>query len=196
MTKTLKLLVFSGASFLVAASPAWAGLLGTQVSGSMIINGAGPNYFDPANGYVDGPNGTFPGGSLNSAGTTVTISGTSVEFGYMDGANTDSADFTGSQLTLTDVAVNDGSLPITYSFTDTAFGSLSLSTNSFGSGFSYSLVGDLITINTGDFQNNGTFQAVFNIGPNSVPDATSTGGLLGLGLLSVAAFKRFKFSSV
>ena len=83
--------------------PAWADLTGTQVTGSLQFSAPPPvgiNYFDPANQYVDGPLGTFPGGSLNSSGTTVTISGTAVEFGYKDSDNTDSANFTGSQLTI------------------------------------------------------------------------------------------------
>ena len=120
------------ALLVLLGAPTWADLVGTSVTGTLILNGGPKNWFDSANGFV-------PAGYLNTSpsGPTVTISSTQVEFGFNDGTyNQDTADFTGSQLILTDVTSSEGSLPATYTFTDTAFSGLTLSTvsNTFGSG--------------------------------------------------------------
>ncbi len=75
-------------------------MIGTSVTGSLYINNGETTYsttrisIDPALGLAT-DNG-------NAAGTTVTI-GPGIEFGYNDGANPDTADFTGSTLTVSDV---------------------------------------------------------------------------------------------
>jgi hypothetical protein len=67
-------------------------LLGTQVTGDMNISGT--NYFDPANGFV-------PAGYGNSSpgGITVTIANPLIEFGYHDGVNTNTVNFTDTGFT-------------------------------------------------------------------------------------------------
>ena len=169
----------------VSILPVRADLLGTQVTGAMLIGGGPPNYFDPTFGYVNGPYGTFPGGSLNAAGTTVTISSSAIEFGFMDGANTDSADFTGSQLILTDVSLG-GSVGITYTFTDTAFAGLSkVSDNFLGGGITGVLSGNTITLTMPAFNTGGNYQAIFNVTP--VPEPTVF-TLVGFGVAALVAF--------
>ena len=187
----LSTIAFAIAAACLATSTAKADLIGTSVTGSLQFGGSGTNSFDPANGFVNGPFGTYPGGSLNAAGTTVTISGTATEFGFMDTTNTDSADFTGTQLTVTDVT-RVGSNSATYTFTDTAFNSLSLVSNSFPAGFTYSLSGDTITVNTPlFFSAAGTYQAVFNVNSGStVPDTGSTLLLMGVGLAGIGLLRR------
>jgi MYXO-CTERM domain-containing protein len=200
MTKTIKLLALSATSLLLAAFPAWADLIGSQVTGSLQFTApppTGPNYYDPANGYVNGPSGVFPGGSLNSAGTTVAISGSSIEFGFHDGANTDSADFTGSQLTITDIDVG-GANPWTMIFTDSAFTSLSkVSDNFINGGLTGVLVGDVLTVNWGGDPNftGGDFQAVFDVNSNSTaPDGGSTLLLLSLAAIALVWLQRRRVS--
>jgi hypothetical protein len=190
----LSTIAFAIAAACLATSTAKADLIGTSVTGSLQFTGSATNFFDPANGFVNGLLGTYPGGSLNAAGTTVTISGTATEFGFMDTINTDSADFTGTQLTVTDVT-RVGSNSATYTFTDTAFNSLSLVSNSFPAGLTYSLSGDTITVNTPLFSSTaGTFQAVFNVNSGStVPDTGSTLGLLSLSVVALLGATRLRF---
>ena len=81
------------------ASPAWADLIGTSVSGSAKFT-SGNNLFDPAFGIV--PAGLF--GNSPPNGPNNVIIGPEIEFGLVDPfANTDTADFTGTQVTLKDV---------------------------------------------------------------------------------------------
>jgi PEP-CTERM motif len=173
--------------------PVRADLLGTQVGGAMLIQGNPPNYFDPANGYVTGPFGTFPGGSLNGAGTNVIISSSAIEFGFRDGANTDSADFTGTQLILTD-ASNSGSIDIAYIFTDPAFAGLSKVSDNFpNGGITGNLSGNTITLTMPSFNVGGTFQAIFNV--TAVPEPTVF-TLIGLGVAALSAFRKFRARAV
>src|ERR1700712_1920030 len=91
------LLVFSTLSCCSLAAHADA--IGTSVTGAMYINNGGTAYsttnsFNPALG--------FAAGYGNAGGTTVTI-GSGIEFGYDDGANLVTADFTGTGLAINDV---------------------------------------------------------------------------------------------
>jgi hypothetical protein len=140
---------------LVTVASAQADLIGTSVTGQMLISGT--NYFESANGYV-------PAGYDNSGlgtSTTVTID-SGIEFGFHDGSNTDTADFTGTTLTLQDVSVNN-SIGITYIFTDTAFTGFSLSSNTFPSSVTATLVGDVLTLNAPAISSSGTYDAVYNL---------------------------------
>jgi PEP-CTERM motif len=126
-----------------SAGPLLADGVGTPVTGSLTFNGGTVNYFDPANGFV-------PAGFGNSTGPTVTI-GPTTEFGYNDTANFDTADFTGTTLTISDDGFGVGQAPFQMTFTDSAFTGFSVVTNSLGLTSSFS--GDTLTLNLagGDF---------------------------------------------
>ena len=176
------------ATALACAGPAAAApLVGSSVTGSASYGG-GPNYFDPANGLV-------PAGFLNSAGTTVTISSSATEFAIEDnGFNFLKADFTEGQLSISDVSsVGMASLQMT--FKDSAFvgGSISEVSDSFlNGGATAMLSGDTITVNVPEFSTQGTFGALWNLtlaGAN-VPDGGSVAVLMGIGVATLAAFRR------
>jgi hypothetical protein len=143
-----------------------ATLVGTQVTGSLDFIGYMRNFFDPANGGV-------PAGYLNAAGTTVTISSNAVEFGFSDGTATVTADFTGTQLIVTDQPLRTGQFnPMQMVFTDSAFTNLSAASDSFpNGGLSGSLAGAVITLNWsgGNLTNGQSVQAVFNVNVPASP---------------------------
>ena len=178
--KPLFILVSATVLWVAHASPVKADLIGTSVSGAMNINGGSTNFFDPANGFV-------PAGFGNSSphGRNGVVIGSGTEFGYQDAANTDTVDFTGTQVTLTDVS-GGSSLPVVYSFTDTAFSgaTVSLVSSSF-SGITETLVGDVLTLTTSRFFAAGTFVATYNITTAAaVPGPIAGAGLPGLILAS------------
>lgn len=149
----------------------------------MLINDNPPNYFNSAQGFV--PSGY---GNSGNNGSAVVI-GSIVEFGYRDAANTDTADFTGTTLTLTDVSVTN-SFPITYVFTDPAFVSLSLLSSSFPSGIGYSIAGDVITISAPSFGSPGTYSAEFSINAAAATPEPGSLALLGTGILGLCGAVR------
>src|SRR4051812_38668612 len=93
------------------APAASAGLVGSSVAGFLSFNGGGTNFFNSSNGFV-------PPGCQNSGlgSTTVTIVNPTPEFCFRDPANTDTANFTDSALTYTDVSAGGGG-PQTLRFT-------------------------------------------------------------------------------
>jgi hypothetical protein len=154
-------MVFAAAGPIRAAT-----LVGTQVTGVLDFTGYMLNYFDPANGLV-------PAGFLNTAGTNVTVSSTAVEFGYSDGTTTITADFTGTQLTVTDYPLRTGQFnPLQMVFTNSVFTNLSAAADSFpNGGLSGSLSGQVITLQWagGNLTSNENVQAVFNVNPPPSP---------------------------
>lgn len=104
----MKPLVLLFATFVAFSGPAFADLIGTQVTGYYGAQSAYPdgNLFDPATNVI-------PPDYLNSAGTTVTVSGTAVEFGEQDGVVRITADFTDNTLTLTAAPVDASVVPTT-----------------------------------------------------------------------------------
>jgi PEP-CTERM motif len=125
---------------------AWgAAIIGSTVTGDLNF-GNPTNYYDPGNGFVPGS------GYLNSSGNqnspTVVINAGLPTFGFNDTANLDVADFSsGTQLVFTDFSFNGGpNGSITLTFTDTAFTTITLSSNNFP-GMTFGIVGDVITIN-------------------------------------------------
>src|SRR4051812_46012784 len=104
MKSKLIVLVSATVLWVANASPVKADLIGTSVSGVMNINGGSTNFFDPTNGHV-------PAGFGNSASPNNVIIGSGTEFGFSDAANTDTVNFTGTQVTLTDVS-EVGSFPV------------------------------------------------------------------------------------
>lgn len=133
-------------ALVVAATiPCRADLVGTQVTGTLSFPGwSSFNFFDP--GIFGGALHLVPPSGLNNTqGPTVTISATGTEFAYTDGSNAITADFTGTQLLVTDLST--GSTGWTMTFTDTSFAGLSLNAPSSLSGLTYSSAGDVLTIN-------------------------------------------------
>ena len=199
MHKSALALAALAALGLSAARPAAAqGLDGTKVTGTLDF-GFGINFFDPT---AFTPS-RVPAGFGNTAGTTVTVTEPQVEIGYQDAANLDTADFRNNQLILTDVTAPGFSAgfnnPQMYTFTDPAFTSASLLFTDF-SGLTYSLSGDVLTINVpagngSATPTGGTQTAVFSINA-PVPEASTTvsfGALLALGMGSLlVAAKRKK----
>lgn len=166
------------------AGSARAGLIGTQVTGSAELNLIPINVFDPAEGFV-------PPGYLNDAGTTVTIAEPAIEFGAQNGTNLFTANFTDSQLIVTDVASAPfGGTSFFMSFTDTAFSGLSVSiaSDDYPYGVLPLLIGDdlYLTFSGTVVSQATTFQAVLDFTPASVPEPSAlllagTGALAGLG---------------
>ena len=175
--KPLFILVSATALWVANASPVKADLIGTSVSGAMNANGGSANLFDPTFGFV-----TAGFGNSSPHGPNNVVIGSGTEFGFSDGGNTDTVNFTGTQVTLTDVSTG-GSLPIVYSFTNTAFSgvTVSLVSSSFP-GITETLVGDDLTLSTSNFLGTiGTFQATYNITTTAaVPGPIAGAGLPGL----------------
>ena len=167
-------------------SPNYAALIGTSVTGSLEFNGGPLNFFDPVFGFV-------PNGYLNSAGTTVTISNSAVEFGYDDSANRITADFTDNQLVISNlVEASSSNLPFTMVFTDTALSGQVVTTVSDNFPLTYSLNGSVLTVNWagGNVTTGQTFTGTFNIAP--APEPSAVGLLLCSGLAAVAvSFYRY-----
>jgi hypothetical protein len=167
--------VLATAVVFAATIPCRADLVGTQVTGTLSFPGLTSNFFDPS---LYG--GMFvPSADLNyTQGTMVTISATATEFGYSDGANAITADFTGTQLTLTDATV--GSKGWTISFADTSFAGMSLAQPSNFSGLTFNSAGDGLTFTWAGAPNStqaATYSATFNIvdpPPTGVPEPAST----------------------
>ena len=173
-------LTILAAAWMANASPAWADLIGTSVSGVANFSIMGLNLFDPANGLV--PAGMF--GNSAPHGPNNVIIGPEIEFGLATPRREDTitADFTGTQVTLEDVKT--GTLALNesfYIFTDTAFSgaTISLASNSFPFAVTETLVGNVLTLSAPLFMTSGTFQATFNINA-AVPGPIAGAGLPGL----------------
>jgi hypothetical protein len=169
----------AAATLLVGVSANAAGVLGTTAVGSLIFGSAPANYFDPANGYV-------PSEYSNSVSNAVVLADPAKDFGFEDGFTLDVADFTGAQVSISDTAETSGTaLPWTMTFIDPAFTSVSLVSSSFGSGFTYGIIGDTLVFNDAGGLASGSQVAVFDLnGIPAVPEP-QTYALLAAGLLTV-----------
>lgn len=161
-------------------------LLGSSVTGTVQYEGSGPNFFDPALGFV-------PAGFLNSGGTTVSISDSATEFAVEDDLNLQTADFTAGQLIITDVS-SGFAVSFRMTFQSQAFvGSTltELSDSFLNGGATANLVGDTITVNVPEFTSAGTFSAVLAVTTPStnVPEGGSTAGLLMIGLAGLVGIR-------
>ena len=169
-------LTILAAMWMANASPAWADLIGTSVSGVLTlptITGS-LNQFDPVNKNV-------PAGFGNSASPNNVIIGPEIEFGFNNGLVANSADFTGTQVTIK-ADTPQGEVQTVYSFTDTAFlgASISLVSNTFPSPVTETLSKDVLTFSVPSHGDTGTFQATFNITTAAVPGPIAGAGLPGL----------------
>jgi PEP-CTERM motif. len=179
------------AAMAVFTLPAHASLVGTSVTGSLQFNGSGPNYFNPTNGFVPTGNG-YLNASDQFNSPTVTISGSAVEFGFFDGANRDTADFSDIGLTITDISGASGGSSSTYTFVDNAFVGLSVTklTDTYATPVSFSLVGNTLTVSASAFSGPVTNTATFSLA-SSVPEPQSAGLIAaGLALFAYAARRR------
>lgn len=192
MRKLIVLLAFACLS--LASHPVFADAIGTSVTGSLTFNGAGPtNYFLVSNGSV-------PPGYGNSISDPTTI-GSGIEFGYVDFFNTNTADFTGSTLTVQDVSsFADGAFEM--DFTDTYFTGVTLLAGS-NPGFTYSFSGNTLQVFFAGTSTPGTYAASFtlaggtdtppnNPGDPAVTPEPSTIFTLGTGLLAAVGAGRRK----
>ena len=184
------LVLLCGASLLVSAPlRAKAQLAGTDVTGSIYFNGGFTiDGYDPKNGAV-------PAGYENTAGTTVPISNTAVEFGFSDGYNFDTADFTSVTLTLTDQVNMNGAVPWQQTFTDPDFsGVITKTSDTFDDGgVTASASGDTLTLNwAGTNATDVTYTAVLDVGSAlQVPEPSSWAMIgLGAGLLVLSLHRR------
>lgn len=168
-----------------------ADLLGTQVSGTLNFGTSTVNYFDPANGYV-------PKRFKNYAGADHVTIGKGIEFGYRDGVNRDTANFTAYRLTIRDKCLDgtdcDGNAPFTMTFTDPAFYTIALVKDSLGS--TYGLDGDVLTIDfDGGRVKHGNAVAVFRFGDVAPTPEPGTMALMSTGLLAgIGAIRRRLFA--
>lgn len=187
--KLHRLLAFTAVS-LLASAPAFAGLIGATVTGTLNFGSNSTNYFDPAGGIV-------PAGYGNSAPANhvnVVIGG-GTEFGIFT-TSALTANFSDTQLVISNVnMIVVGYVPWVMTFSSTAFGgqNLSLVSQTFAPGLTSSLVGNLITINwagNGSVPSGTSMQATYNIGTVGVPDGGATALLLAGALLTLAAGRR------
>lgn len=174
------------ASAAMISTAANASLNGRQVTGTINFGANPNNYYDPANGGV-------PAGFGNATGLPVTI-GAGVEFGYQDGANRDTADFSDTQLTITD-EVFSNAIDWQQTFTligGPAFTTLSLVSDGFVPGLTYSLNAGTIQINWAGTLAPNSFTAVFNVGTGpAVPEPASWALMIGgFGLMGAALRRR------
>lgn len=174
--------IFAVGVLSLSANTVLADGIGTSVTGSLSFKGLPINFFDPANEFV-------PTGFGNHAGTKVKI-GSGAEFGFRDAFNLDTADFTGSTLTISDTGFAGGQAPFEIKFTNTDFTGFSMISNSLGANFSFA--GDTLTIKFagGDFMGQKT--TVLSYAPihTGVTPEPGTLALLGTGMLVAAGVVR------
>lgn len=171
-------------AILLSCVPSYAALLGTPVTGSLQFSAGSANFFDPVYGFV-------PSGYSNSSGITVAVSGSAVEFGFDDGANRFTVNFTDDQVTISDLVESSGSnLPFTMTFTDSAFSGQSVAALSNAFPLTYSLSGSVLTVRgTGGTVAAGqTLTGSLSITP--APEPSTIGLLLVSGLFVFSLTRR------
>jgi hypothetical protein len=170
--------LFGLALLSLSASTLRADAIGTPVTGTLNFTGHGTtNYWDPANGFV-------PPGFGNSGGSVTVPIGSGVEFGFNDGVNQDTADFTGTTLTISDEAFAGGSNSYVMTFTDPAFLGFTAVDNGLGLGLSFS--GHTVTLTFPGGNIKGTESSTFDFTSTTPIPEPGTLALMATGLLGVA----------
>ena len=187
----LRTAVLTAAVAVAATIPCRADLVNTPVTGVLNFGTGTTNYYDPAvfgGIFVDGL------GDLNSAGSTVTISSSGTEFGFSAGGTTITANFTGTQLTITEIASSPSGW--TQTFTDPAFAGATLVSNSFV-GLSYPngpSTGDQLVFSwagAGATSQPTTYSATFNVIDPALPEPSNLNSLvMGLGAIALFSLGR------
>ncbi len=188
--KTL-LAAFTVAALALSATSLRADLLGSKVSGTLNFGTSTTNFFNPAFGFVPSTYG-------NSSGANNVTIGPGVEFGFMDGANRDTANFTATGLTVGDVCLLGtdcaGNAPFIMTFTDPSFATAVLLTNSLG--ITFNLSGDILTIrDAGTTVPGGNATATFDLGSTAATPEPGTMGLVATGLLGAAGAMRRRLTA-
>jgi hypothetical protein len=113
------------------------------------------------------------------------------QFGWTDGANIDTAVFSGTTLTVSDqvldVACGWG---MTFSDTTTQFPALTLVSSNFSPDLSYSLTGGVIALQWGGSSDQQTFTAVFNIDGTVATPEPSALALLSVGVAGACLIRQ------
>lgn len=167
------LLVIAG---LAVSQPASADLIGLPVTGTLAFGANGANggqFWAPQN----------------------TVVGAGVEYTYVDTANTDTADFTATQLTITDIVNNTANgWEMTFS-TPGGFTGLSLVSSNFNPGLTFGLnAGVLVFDWVGTLASGVTYTAVFDVNNAPAVPEPATLGLLALSLAGLG-FSRLKLAN-
>lgn len=170
----LKSSLCAAAAALAFALPAQADNTGLGVTGTLAF----------------GPNGAN-GGQFWAPQAAVI--GAGIEYSYADGANIDTADFSGTQLTIRDqVLIDANGWEMTFA-TPGSFTSLALVSSNFGPALTFSLAAGKVVV---DWLGTGTgphdFRAVFNVGTApAVPEPETYALMLaGLGVVGFMARRR------
>ena len=188
---SILVLLCSAALLVSVPLRAKAQLGGTNVTGGIYFDGnISFNGYDPAKGDV--PAGS---GYENTAGTTVAISDSAVEFGFYDGYNNDTADFSDLTLTVSDSIGAFSALPWEQTFTDPDFNGVftKISDTFDNGGVTASISGDTITLNwAGTNAADVRDTAVFNVGSVLQVPEPSTWTLVAAGgvLAALVAWRK------
>lgn len=181
-----------------ASSAKAALLLGSSVSGSLQFPSFSTttNFFDSSNGYV-------PPGFLNSNGSTiVTIGEPAVEFGFDDTENQDSANFTDTTLTITNISIVGSGGSSIYSFNSSAFAGLTVTKTAdtyVNGGVTFTFSDNTLTVTAPAFRGlattnvlSATFTFARPVTANGVPEPSTVASLGLAGVIGLAARLRRK----